>query len=141
MIAKVKQRCRSVLARVARPAFGALDHRLEQLAARLERHTTNLAIDQRNETRRIDERLTLDVAVMSEHLLGIERASRRLALGASNATSGAVGDGSLRIALPGETLVTTNNALVECYAPNGDGTWRRVSHADASTLRIVRPAV
>jgi hypothetical protein len=126
---------RSTIARIVRPAFVALDHRLELLAARLERHTTNLSLDQRTEIARIDERLTLDVAVMSEHLVGIERIARRATSGAGSPPAG-----RLVIALPGEPLAIpdgANGAAVAAYAANGDGTWSPVAGADTSTLRVL----
>ena len=117
-------------AKVVHPLIAALDRRLEQLAARLERHTTNLSLDQRAEIRRIDERLTLDVAVVSEHLVGIERIAR----GVSRPV-----DERLVIALPGEQLrmPTGEAGGAIAYAPVGDGTWCRVAAGDESTLRIV----
>ena len=123
---------RSVVARIVSPVLAALDRRLEALAARLERHTTNLSLDQRAEIARIDERLTLDVAVISEHLVGIERIARGV--------TGSMTDERVIIALPGEPLRAPAGARAVAYAPNGDGTWRRVADADGdeNTLRVVR---
>jgi hypothetical protein len=112
-----------------------LDRRLELLAARLELHTANLAAVQRDDIARIDDRLALDVAVVSEHLVAMERLTRRgsgLALG--NASR-------VLVALPGEPLTMPDGArLVACYAPGDDGTWHAVTDAGPMTLRIAAPA-
>lgn len=112
-----------------------LDRRLEQLAARLELHTTNLAAVQRDEIARIDDRLALDVAVVSEHLVAMERLTRR-------AGDAALGDAShVLVALPGEPLTMPDGAhLVACFAPGDDGTWHAVADAGPMTLRIAAPA-
>ena len=121
---------RSVAAKIMRPAIVALDRRLDALATRLERHTERLAVDQRTEIQRIDDRLTLDVAVMSEHLISTERTARRAT---------AVPAARVRIALPGEALVTDDvpGAVVVAYAADADGAWTRVESADHTTLRIM----
>lgn len=105
------------------------------LAARLERHTERLASDQRAEIHRIDDRLTLDVAVVSEHLVGIERTARRMA----DATQSAMPERFV-LALPGESLRLPDQcraADVAAFALGSDGVWNRVADADESTLRLV----
>lgn len=146
----LRSKVRSSLARLARPLFAALDHRLEVLAARLERHTKNLHDDQRGELHRIEKRLDLDVAVVSEHLLGIERVARTLradegarTLRADDAAHTLRADASGRIAVarPGEALVVPDDATVagcEAYEAAPDGTWRPASTAGEGTLRIAR---
>ncbi len=134
-------------ARLLRPLFLALDRRLEQLAARLELHTMNLADVQRREIAALDERLVLDVAVMSEHLLGMERMARRvgddLAAGPRPAPApSSPGGRPFVVALPGETLdLPAGASLVLSLAPGGDGSWQTVTDpvaaAGRSTLRIV----
>lgn len=104
------------------------------MATRLERHTERLAADQRNEIHRIDDRLTLDVAVMSEHLIGIDRTARRLA----DATRPALPTRFV-LALPGERLCLPDGASftdVAAFVAGTDGIWTRVPDADESTLRV-----
>lgn len=125
---------RTVLGPIARPVAQRIDRRfdarLEAFAARLETHTANLSADQRAEIARIDSRLTLDVAVISEHLLGIERIARTVA-------APAISD-RLVIVHPGEPLPTTVAGMaVVAYADDGQGAWRRTDSAELSTLRIV----
>lgn len=110
-----------------------LDRRLETLASRLERHTVNLAEAQRSEFRLVEDRVRLDAAVASEHLLAMER----LSAGASDRSSapGTV----LALAMPGETLVVPDGhtpVSTRAYSPNADRTWSRVEHMGEDTLRI-----
>jgi hypothetical protein len=138
---------RSTVARALRPLLTALDRRLEQLAARLELHTMNLADVQRREIAGLDDRLRLDVAVMSEHLVGMERMARHVgeALDAAPRPAPAPtspGGRAVVVALPGETLdLPAGASLVLSLAPGGDGSWQTVTDpvaaAGRSTLRIV----
>jgi hypothetical protein len=143
---------RSLAARALRPLLTALDRRLEQLAARLELHTMNLADVQRREIAGLDDRLRYDVAVMSEHLVGMERMARHvgeaLEVAARPAPASAPtspGGRAFVVALPGETLDLPGGAsLVLSLAPGGDGSWQTVTDpvaaAGRSTLRIVELA-
>ncbi|HEX7096469.1 MAG TPA: hypothetical protein VF183_11340 [Acidimicrobiales bacterium] len=69
---------RSLAARFGAPALAALDRRLEQLAARLELHTMNLANEQRRRLDAIDERVSLGLRLVDEHLLAMERLTASL---------------------------------------------------------------
>ena len=123
---------RSFALGLLRPAYAALDRRFETLAARLELHTGNLNDAQREELRRVAHRLDLDVAVVSEHLLGIERVARRVM---------PVGDGRLVVACPGDLLRVPAGEQVDdiaAYASAPDGTWHRVAASSVDTLRIAR---
>ena len=127
---QLTQPLRRLVARVVRPLLAALDRRLEALAARLEQHTSNLSADQRTELRRIDDRLTLDVAVVSEHLVGIERIARRVT---------EKGSEQVLIALPGEPWPShagVGAADVVAFARQSNGSWLRSTAGDESTLRI-----
>jgi len=127
---QLTQPLRRLVARVVGPLLAALDRRLEAVAARLEQHTSNLSADQRTEIRRIDDRLTLDVAVVSEHLIGIERIARRVTNNGSE---------HVLIALPGEPWPSHAGvaaADVVAYARQSNGSWRRTTAGDESTLRI-----
>lgn len=126
---------RSVAAKILRPMIATLDRRLETLATRLERHTERLAADQRTEIHRIDDRLTLDVAVVSEHLVGIDRTARRVA----DAAQAAMPERFV-LALPGEQLRMPDHcsaADVAAFARGADGVWTRTSGRDESDLRVV----
>ena len=129
---------RSTAARAVRPAYVALDRRLEQLAARLELHTMNLADVQRREIAGLDDRLALDVAVLSEHLVGVERMARHV--GDTLDVLPASGE-RLLVALPGEALeLPEGGRVLLALAPAGDATWRSVAGrcdpTDTATLRV-----
>jgi hypothetical protein len=129
----LRTQVRSLLARVVRPAFVALDHRLEQIAARLELHTKNLSDVQLATLTSIGHRIDLDAAVVSEHLVGIERAA--LAGGGRGPAD------RLVIARPGAPLDIPAGAVVDscaAYLPEPDGSWRRVASTGDDTLRIAR---
>ena len=138
----LRTQVRSLLARVVRPAFVALDHRLEQIAARLELHTKNLSDVQLATLTSIGHRIDLDAAVVSEHLVGIVRAA--LAGGAERAALAGGGRGPadrLVIARPGAPLDIPAGAVVDscaAYLPEPDGSWRRVASTGDDTLRIAR---
>ncbi len=107
----------------------------------------NLADVQRREIAGLDDRLRLDVAVMSEHLVGMERMARHVgeALDAAPRPAPAPtspGGRAVVVALPGETLdLPAGASLVLSLAPGGDGSWQTVTDpvaaAGRSTLRIV----
>ena len=126
---------RSAAGKVSRPLVATLDRRLDALATRLERHTERLAVDQRTEIHRIDDRLTLDVAVLSEHLVGIDRTARRV----SDATRPTMPRRFL-LALPGEPLhgpEATDPDEVAAFVRDDDGAWVRAAVLDDSSLRVV----
>ena len=123
-----------MVGKLLRPVLGFLDQRLDAMATRLERHTERLAVDQRDEMHRIDDRLTLDVAVMSEHLVGIDRTARRVA----DATRPALPTRFV-LALPGERLSLPEGAPVTdvvAFAADADGVWTRVADTGDATLRV-----
>lgn len=127
----LRTQVRSLLARVVRPAFVALDHRLEQIAARLELHTKNLSDVQLATLTSLGHRIDLDAAVVSEHLVGIQRAAR---------ADGGAAD-RVVIARPGTPLeIPVGAAVHSCaaYLPEADGSWRRVASAGDDTLRIAQ---
>ena len=128
-----------MVGKLLRPVLAFLDQRLDATATRLERHTERLAGDQQREVHRIDERLTLDVAVLSEHLVGIDRTARRVA----DATRPALPERFV-LAMPGERLRVPEGVPivdVAAFAVGDDGIWTRVSVAADSTLRVaVLPA-
>lgn len=126
---------RSAAGKVIRPLIATLDRRLDALATRLERHTERLAADQRTDIHRIDDRLTLDVAVLSEHLVGIDRTARRV----SDATRPAMPRRFL-LALPGEALQVpeaTDPDEVAAFTRDDEGAWVRTAVLDETSLRVV----
>jgi hypothetical protein len=134
---------RSAVGRCLRPLLAALDRRLEQLAVRLELHTQNLSAQQRAELAQLDDRVKMSVAVMSEHVVGIERLARRVLSSDPSATSPASATPAVHaiIAQPGEALVLppgVNAEHIIAFAPQGDGTWAAASAAGEHTLRIAQ---
>ncbi len=120
--------------------FAALDRRFDAMATRLERHTERLAADQRTDIHRIDDRLTLDVAVLSEHLVGIDRTARRVAATAQSLSKATSLPERIVLALPGEPLCMPDGAGADgvvAFIAGEDGVWSRTTRSDESTLRVV----
>lgn len=128
------------MTKALRPVFAALDRRLDALATRLERHTERLAADQRTDIHRIDDRLTLDVAVLSEHLVGIDRTARRVAATAQSLSKATSLPERIVLALPGEPLCIPDGGGADgvvSFIAGEDGVWSRTTRSDESTLRVV----
>jgi hypothetical protein len=125
----VKQRVRSAGARLAAPALAAVDRRLAALAVRLEAHTSNVAAEQGRRFDALDERVELDLRVVDEHLLAIERATRDIRAPAF--ASSPVLDGFTE---PSLLLVVPPGA--ETVVPDGYEVVAREVHGDVVVLRL-----
>jgi hypothetical protein len=147
----VKQTVRSFAKRATAPLLGALDRRFRELAERLERHTSNLAADQRRRLEQLDERVALDVRVVDEHLLAIQRAARRIDATATLPPELAAviqaalsGDGAgVVVAGAGQPLVAVPEGFEVArrlaFRAGEDGVWEPVTPGeDPDTVRVLQ---
>jgi hypothetical protein len=142
--ARMKRSLRSAAKGAARPLLGPLDRRLAELAQR-----------QRDELERLDERLEIDLRILDEHLLAIQRATRQIELAATlgqelqREVERALADGGealVVVAPPGTPVVTPDGFRADeviAFAPTEDGGWQAYGHPDdhdddLAALRITR---
>lgn len=137
----MKRSMRSAAKRAGAPLLGPLDRRFADF--------TEL---QRKELERLDERLEIDLRIVDEHLLAIQRASRRIetaatpvhqAIAAEVAAALATDPPTMVIvAMPGQPLVAPEGFVAEVQAAfrgtTVDGWAPDPGIDDASTLRVAR---
>jgi hypothetical protein len=148
----VKRSARSFAKRAGAPLLGVLDRRFRELAERLERHTSALAADQDRRLQQLDDRVSLDVRVVDEHLLAIQRATRHVEPSGAQVAEeiGALidrvthGDHAalVIVAGPGQALAPVPDGFEVArrlsFRAGVDGGWVPVaSGEDPSTLRVI----
>jgi hypothetical protein len=141
----VARTAKGIAKRAGSPLLAALDRRMQDLAVRLERHTSNLALDQSSRLDRLDERVQLDLRVVDEHLLAISRATSGSSDPDRAPLLAAVGDAMVLVAPPGVAIDAVPEGYrvvgVSSFTPGDDGTWRVVSGDERiGMLRIARLA-
>jgi hypothetical protein len=145
----VNRNPRTIAKRAVGPMLGLFDRRFRELAERLERHTTNLAADHREQLRQVDDKLALDVRLIDEHLLAVQRATRRVEAIAHPLPPELVamlvaGDDSLLafVAGPGHPLpsIPADHDVVTrlAYATDELGNWVAAPSENPATLRVLQ---
>jgi hypothetical protein len=140
----VRRTAKRIGQRLFAPLLGAIDRRLQDLAIRLERHTANLAADQGRRLDHIDERVRIDLRVIDEHLLAINKATHGQA-DRREPTQPVLdaGSGLVLVAHPGAPLGDVPSgyriADIRSYVSTSSGGWEPVAAGERiDTLRIAR---
>jgi hypothetical protein len=137
---------RGIAKRAADPVLAVLDRRLQELAVRLERHTSGLAADQARRFEQLDARVQLDLRVVDEHLLAMARVAEAPVPASSIVTE--VDGSPVLLALPGAPLGAAPDGYridaVSALVGDGGQGWRvlddRTETLRTDTLRIARLA-
>jgi hypothetical protein len=147
----VKRNARGIAKRATAPILGVLDRRFREVAERLERHTDNLASDQREQIRQVDDKLTLDVRLIDEHLLAVQRATRRIEavapvlpadlLAVLNGVLSGDAETVLLVAGPGQRLppLPAGHDVISqrAFTRNAAGAWTAAAPEDPTTVRVL----